>query len=700
MHQPSTDMYFAEILTSAAQLADVVSTHDPELPVPTCPDWNLRQLGTHVGRVHRWAAEIVGTGAAERIPFESVPDGAYPAAPAERAAWLNAGAARVIAAVTAAGDELVWAFGRQVPASFWARRQAHETMVHRADAELAVGREVVLDAMMAADGIDEWLAMATGPGRRGDGSAALPVGAALRLQATGPGETDDWVIGSTPDGLSLQRGSLGPGSTEDRHALGEAGVSVSGPADRLLLVLVRQRPADDPAITVTGDRALLAGWLRRHTVLIMADLIMTGEPAGGPVATAAATCDRIEAVDADLHAFMAEPGRRARLNAAARELVTRWPTASARPALYGIPVGIKDVFRVDGLPTTAGSELPPHLLAGEEAEAVRRLRAAGTLIAGKTVTAEFAMFVPGPTGNPRAPGHTPGGSSSGSAAAVAAGLVPLALGTQTIASVIRPAAYCGVAGFRPTRGRIPADGVIPFAPSLDVVGCFAAEAAGLARAAAVLCDEWRLHAGPSRPVLGIPAGPYLQRAGRPALAAFTRHVAALSAAGYVVREVPALADMDDVERLLIVISRYEAAQVHHRRFARYGELYRPGTAALIRQGQAIEASDYTRALAGAEVLSRRLAAVAADAGIDAWLTPAATGPAPSGLDSTGDPVMSVPWSLAGLPAVALPAGLAGGLPVGVQVVAAAGADERLLHWATVLAPALARTALTGRRSPA
>jgi Asp-tRNA(Asn)/Glu-tRNA(Gln) amidotransferase A subunit family amidase len=421
----------------------------------------------------------------------------------------------------------------------------------------------------------------------------------------------------------------------------------------------------------------------------MADLIATGDSGSDVAATAAATCDRIEAVDADLRAFVPEPGRRARLTAEARERATRWPTASARPVLYGIPVGIKDVFRVDGLPTTAGSGLPPDVLAGEEAEAVRRLRAAGALIAGKTVTAEFAMFVPGPTGNPRARGHTPGGSSSGSAAAVAAGLVPLALGTQTIASVIRPAAYCGVAGFRSTRGRIPADGVIPFAPSLDVVGCFAAAAAGLASAAAVLCDEWRLGARRSQPVLGIPAGPYLERASRLALAAFSRPVAALSAAGYVVREVPALTDMDDVERLLAVISRYEAAQVHAQWFARYGDLYRPGTAALIRQGQAIAAGDYTRALAGTEALSRRLAAVAADAGIDAWLTPAATGPAPSGLDSTGDPVMSMPWSLAGLPAIALPAGLADGLPVGVQVVAAAGADEILLHWAAGLESALA-----------
>jgi Asp-tRNA(Asn)/Glu-tRNA(Gln) amidotransferase A subunit family amidase len=413
------------------------------------------------------------------------------------------------------------------------------------------------------------------------------------------------------------------------------------------------------------------------------------DPASDPAATAAATGDRIAAGDTDLHAFMPEPGRRARLAAQARQIAARWPASGSSPALYALPVGVKDVIRVDGLPTTAGSALPPHVLAGDEAEAVRRLRAAGALIAGKTVTTEFAMFSPGPTGNPRAPRHTPGGSSSGSAAAVAAGLVPLALGTQTIASVIRPAAYCGVAGFRPTHGRIPASGVIPFAPSLDVVGCFAADAAGLARAAAVLCDDWQAVAEQSQPVLGIPAGRYLERASRAALAAFARHVAALSAAGYVVREVPALDDMAEVERLLTTISRYEAAQVHARWFEQYGDLYRPATAALIRAGQAITASEHARGQAGAGALSQRLAAAAAAAGIEAWLTPAATGPAPAGLASTGDPVMSMPWSLAGLPAVALPASLLDGLPVGVQVVAAVGgADEALLRWATGLESAL------------
>jgi len=249
MQQPGRDQFFAEIRASAARLADIGSAHDPDLPVPACPDWTLRQLATHVGRVHRWAAEIVGTRATERVPFDSPPDGKYPAATSERAAWLIAGADRVIAAIAAAGDEPVWAFGRLAPASFWARRQCHETMVHRADAELAVGADVVLDAGLAADGIDEWLAMATGPRRSRDGAAALPVGAALHLAAAGPDETDDWVISGTPDGPSVQRGA------------GVADVSVSGPADRLLLVLLRRWPADDPAITVTGDGALLTGWL-------------------------------------------------------------------------------------------------------------------------------------------------------------------------------------------------------------------------------------------------------------------------------------------------------------------------------------------------------------------------------------------------------------------------------------------------------
>lgn len=263
MPQPSTERYFGEIRASAATLAEIASTYDADLPVPTCPDWTLRQLATHVGRVHRWAAEIVRTRSRERIPFSSAPDGSYPTQPSERAAWLVAGADRVIEAVDAAGAAPVWAFSEIAPASFWARRQAQETMMHRVDAELAVGRDVVLDAGLAADGIDEWLTSVTDPRyrQRGDGSQALPAGAAMRLQATdtsGAAAATEWLISSTDSGLSLHRGPTEAGTEADRA---EPDVRVSGPADQLLLVLVRRLPADESAIVVSGDTPLLTGWL-------------------------------------------------------------------------------------------------------------------------------------------------------------------------------------------------------------------------------------------------------------------------------------------------------------------------------------------------------------------------------------------------------------------------------------------------------
>ncbi|MFD9129856.1 amidase family protein [Kitasatospora sp. NPDC059571] len=392
-------------------------------------------------------------------------------------------------------------------------------------------------------------------------------------------------------------------------------------------------------------------------------------------------CRSIELVDPGLRAFVPEPGRHDRLAAEAAELARRHPDPADRPPLFGVAVGVKDVVRVDGLPTHAGSALPPGVLAGPEAPLVGRLRSAGALIAGKTATAEFAVLAPGPTRNPHDPTHTPGGSSSGSAAAVAAGLVPLAIGTQTIGSVIRPAAYCGVAGFRPTLGRIPAEGVLPYAPTLDTAGCFASDAAGLGLAAAVLCDDWRPVGPAGEPVLGVPVGAYPAEVGPEALEAFERTVAGL---GLTVRRLDPFGDFAAVGHQLRTIARYELAQVHAELFDRFGGLYRPETAAVIRQGRRIDRADYTAALAARADFRRRLAERTAELGVDAWVTPGATGPAPRGLESTGDPVMSLPWSLAGLPAVGLPAGSLGGLPLGLQLVGAAGADELLLAHAAVV----------------
>src|SRR6266849_5532010 len=213
--------------------------------------------------------------------------------------------------------------------------------------------------------------------------------------------------------------------------------------------------------------------------------------------------EHLEEADAPIRSLMPEPGRAARLDRA----------ISAAPSgpLRGVVVGVKDIFHVDGLPTTAGSSLPVGELAGPEAAAVSLLRDAGAVVLGKTVSSEFALFEPGPTRNPRNLAHTPGGSSSGSAAAVAAGHCPLALGSQTIGSVIRPAAFCGVVGYKPSYGRVSTAGSIPLAESFDTVGLLAANVSWVERVAVVLCAWWRGIEVDRPPVLGIPEGPYLEQ---------------------------------------------------------------------------------------------------------------------------------------------------------------------------------------------
>ena len=387
---------------------------------------------------------------------------------------------------------------------------------------------------------------------------------------------------------------------------------------------------------------------------------------------------------------MPEPSRFERLRAEAAELLLRWPAPESRPALFGLPVGIKDIMRVDGLPTTGGSRLPVELFAGRESACVSRLKAAGALIAGKTVSTEFAYFGPGATRNPRNLGHTPGGSSSGSAAGVAAGLCPLALGTQTVGSVIRPAAFCGVVGFKPSLGRIPKVDVIPLSPSLDHIGLFAETVAGAALAASVLADNWQAAGPQPRPVLGVPEGPYLAQAGEEARRVFEATLEQLQRQGHMVKRVPAMPDFEAVRERHNLIVAAEAAAVHAEWYARYHALYHPKTVALIEHGRTIVASELTEALAGREKLRAELLDLMDAHAMDLWVMPSAPGPAPLGLDSTGDPVMNLPWTHSGLPAVNLPHGRAdNGLPLGLQLAGRWQADERLLAWAESLEADLA-----------
>ncbi len=390
----------------------------------------------------------------------------------------------------------------------------------------------------------------------------------------------------------------------------------------------------------------------------------------------------------EVRAFLPEPGRFERLRREREELARRWPDPAQRPPLFGVLVGVKDIFHVDGFETRAGSRLPPEVLQGKEAASVTALREAGALILGKAVSTEFAYFAPGPTRNPWNPEHTPGGSSSGSAAAVGAGLCPLALGSQTIGSLLRPAAYCGVVGFKPSYERVSRAGVIPLAPSFDHMGTFTPDVAGAERAAAVLCRDWSPVA-PSAPRLGIPEGPYLERASEEGLAHFRETCRRLAAAGYEIAPVPALADFGDVLERHRRLVAAETARVHRDWFPRFRDLYDRRTVELIERGQAVSDEQLARELDCRAELRAELSALMDRHGLDLWLSPPAQGAAPRGLDSTGDPVMNVPWTQAGMPAVALPAGRnAAGLPLGLQVAARFGKDEELLAAARGLEEAL------------
>jgi len=246
----STDRLLAEVSGSAATLAEIAGRADLTARVPTCPDWTLRQLITHVGRAHRWAAAIVATRAAEPIPFREVPDGRLPDDPAQQPAWLRDGAARLASAVRAGGGP-VWTHLGPGPASYWARRMAHETAVHRADGQLAVGTRPEIDPVIAADGIAEWLGFL--PAVRGTGRperpAVLPEGKVVHFHVTDEGVDGEWLIRGGPGGVTVAAG----------HAKGD--MALRGPASAILLVMLRRLPPDDPAVEILGDRSLLDGWL-------------------------------------------------------------------------------------------------------------------------------------------------------------------------------------------------------------------------------------------------------------------------------------------------------------------------------------------------------------------------------------------------------------------------------------------------------
>jgi Asp-tRNA(Asn)/Glu-tRNA(Gln) amidotransferase A subunit family amidase len=404
--------------------------------------------------------------------------------------------------------------------------------------------------------------------------------------------------------------------------------------------------------------------------------------------------DQLEAhfnlVEPRVLAFVPEKNRFESLREEAKSLLKQYPDPESYPPLFGLIVGVKDIFHVDGFITRAGSQLPPEVLQGSEADVVTQIKSLGALVLGKTVTTEFAYFAPGPTRNPHNPGHTPGGSSSGSAAAVAAGLVSLAFGTQTIGSITRPASFCGVVGYKPSFDRLSKAGVIPLSHSLDHVGIFAPDLATVKKFIEQMLPDYRTDLGEQNiPLLGIPEGEYISKAEPEMLEHFKKLVSRLENRGFSVKRLPMMEDIEEIIGRHNLITAAEAAQNHEKWFGEYAESYDQKTRELILSGQQIDPEVLEEARDGREKLRGELQTVMDTENVDLWISPAAPGVAPEGLVSTGDPVMNLPWTHSGLPTLSIPAGInTQGLPLGLQLAGRWNQDEEMIGFGSLVQPAI------------
>lgn len=363
--------------------------------------------------------------------------------------------------------------------------------------------------------------------------------------------------------------------------------------------------------------------------------------------------------------------------------------------LHGVPVGVKDIFDTGDMPTEFGSSYWAGRTPRRDAAIVARLRAAGAIIIGKTVTTEYAYFQPGKTRNPHDHSRTPGGSSSGSAAAVASAMIPGAIGSQTNGSVIRPASFCGVVGFKPTHGLIPRSGALELSRTLDQVGVFARSIEDAALLAEVLVghDEddpdtqprarppfarVAMSEPPLPPRFAFVRSPVWEQADAVTREAFAELTEALGEQASTVELSQSFEPVIDLHR---IVMETEMAHNLRRDYEKAGEQLSPALRGLIERGRAHKGVDYLSALAGTGTLNAALDYVFDE--YDAILTPAVTGEAPPA-DTTGNPVFCTTWTYLGVPALSLPLLRSeGGLPIGVQLVGRRGNDARLLrsaHW--------------------
>jgi Asp-tRNA(Asn)/Glu-tRNA(Gln) amidotransferase A subunit family amidase len=363
----------------------------------------------------------------------------------------------------------------------------------------------------------------------------------------------------------------------------------------------------------------------------------------------------------------------------------------SRGPLHGIPIAVKDLIDTVDMPTAYGSPIYRGHRPAADASCVALAKAAGAVVLGKTVTTEFAAFTPGKTANPRNPAHTPGGSSSGSAAAVADGMAPLAFGTQTAGSVIRPAAYCGCIGYKPSFGLINRAGVKPLADSLDTIGVLASTVEDAAFFVGVLSERPKLRhlAMPSQtPRFGLYRTPMWDEAEPATAAALDAAREALERAGAAVAELAIAPEHHELAEMQNAIMRFEAVRAFAYERILHSAQFSPRFAQMLDAGMAIGAEEYDRALARAAAARARLDGFFGSC--DAVLVPAAPGEAPVGLGNTGDPIFNRMWTLLGVPCVTLPACWSGnGLPTGVQLVGRISDDAHLMIAAAFLERALA-----------
>ncbi len=392
-----------------------------------------------------------------------------------------------------------------------------------------------------------------------------------------------------------------------------------------------------------------------------------------PLALLEASLRRIDAVESLVHGWCVLD--RDRALADAQVLRQEAEAGRIRSPLHGIPVAVKDVIDVAGLPTLAGSATRAGIAPSTiDAQVVAHLRVSGAIILGKAHTTEFAYFDgPPPTRNPHNLGHTPGGSSAGPAAVVAAGMVPLSLGTQTAGSVSRPAAYCGIAAFKPSTRAWSSFGVVPFAPSFDTVGVFGYRVGDAVAAARVLMPPYLRHRPmpPSPPSIGFVDDPIV--AAESAAVADTQRLAAdtLTASGFRVERCRSPLPFADIVGLHKMAIEYEVARAHPG--LEHNSEVSAGLRDAIGRGRSIDDLAYRNAWAALDAARDRF--WAATAHVDALIFPAAPDVAPAGM-KTGDPRFIVPFTVLGGPIVSIPVGFgASGLPLGLMLLGAPGTDE-------------------------